>query len=240
MRLVKKCMDENHNPAAGGAMSWHSHLKIPKKLTQVTVWIQPEGRVNASLYLNIQGKHGADDEALLDFLNQTAPFLVLRREDCQDVCFYNKAYIIRAEYNEESTSQPVANISLPCQLQLSDGSVIEGHVRELLRPEHSRLLDYLNLDDGPFAKIYVGQGKVCLVNKACVVSAIPLRYRDGADSQEYSTTRDAIADLCKCPPSGLKNLPSNCRKRCPSGVRVAEEKGVPNGHVGHVQNQEID
>ncbi len=176
-------------------MSWRSHLKIPKRLKPLTLWIHPEGRVGASLFLDLQGKHGGEEEELLDILNQRAPFLVLKREDSHELRFYNKAFIIRAEYHEESPSQPMGIALLPCRLHLSDGSIIEGSVREALRPESSRLFDFLNLNDRAFAKIHIEQGNVCLVNKAYVVSVTPLSNHNGADPDRHSSTRETLTDL---------------------------------------------
>ena len=62
-------------------MYWHQHLKIPKKLKQVTLWIHPEGRVIGSLFLSLQSPYSSGEEAPLDALNQTDPFLVFNREE---------------------------------------------------------------------------------------------------------------------------------------------------------------
>jgi hypothetical protein len=156
----------------------------------LTLWIHPEGRVSASLFLNVQNKHGAEEEALLDILNEMTAFLVLKRGDSDGVRLYNKAFIIRAEYQEETPPQAMAITSLLCRLHLSDSSIIEGSVREVLRPESSRLFDYLNLEDGPFAKIYLGDDKVCLVNKAYVVSVTPL-------SEHHSGNPDWCSPMCE-------------------------------------------
>jgi hypothetical protein len=52
-----------------------------------------------------------------------------------------------------------------------DGALIEGTVRYPLPPSRARLYDYLNLGHESFAKLYMDDGTVCLVNKTYIVSA---------------------------------------------------------------------
>jgi hypothetical protein len=188
-------MDYHDNDIPGGSMTWHAHLKIPTRLKRLTLWIHPEGKIDASLFLNLQGKHGVEEDEILDTLNQRIPFLVLKREDFHDVCFYNKAFIIRVGYHEEIRPQPIGNTSLPCRLHLSDGSVVDGAVKEALRPESSRLVDYLNLADEPFARIHLATGNVCLVNKAYIFSVTPLNDHDSTNPAGCSIRCETLTNL---------------------------------------------
>lgn len=151
-----------------------SALKIPKKLHQVVLRIHPEGRVVGILFLHHQTKYSSQGEDPLEVMNQSEPFVVLRREAPDELRFYNKSSIIHVEYDEE----PVAEFSdispLYCRLHLMDGSLIEGCIRLHLPPNHARLSDYLNVSDERFAKIHTDSGKLWLVNKSYIVYVTPL------------------------------------------------------------------
>jgi hypothetical protein len=155
-------------------MLWSEHLRIPKKQKQVVLWIHPEGKVVGSLFLSLQNRYSSGEEEPLEALNHPEPFLVLKREDADELRFYNKTSIVRVEYSAEN--QPVAEGITPlrCRLYLMDGSIIEGTVKKTLPPEHSRLYDYLNLDQERFAEIHTEDGMVCLVNKSYIVYVTPL------------------------------------------------------------------
>ena len=148
-------------------------LKIPKKLKQVTLWIHPEGRVVGSLFLRPQSPNAPREEEPLEVLNTPEPFLVLRRDDRDELRFYNKSSVVRVEYEDE-TAVPAADVQiLSCTLHLMDGSLITGKIRKALAPDRSRLFDYLNLHDERFVKVYYDDDSVCLVNKAYITCVTP-------------------------------------------------------------------
>jgi len=60
---------------------------------------------------------------------------------------------------------------LHCVVEMMDGSLVEGEIREVLPPEHSRLFDYLNQSDNHFIKLHTGEREVCLVNKSYIIHA---------------------------------------------------------------------
>jgi len=153
---------------------------IPKALRQVTLWVHPEGRVIGSLFLSFHTKNGPGLEDPCAVLNDAAPFFVLQRAEPEDLRFYNKRAIVRVEYQEEETpSEEGAGIkTLHCQVSLMDGSLIEGVVRYPLPPSHERLYDYLNLSKERFAKLYLEDGSICLVNKAYIVCVSQLTAPD--------------------------------------------------------------
>lgn len=157
---------------------------IPKALQQVTLWVHPEGRVIGSLFLSFHTKHGSGMEDPFAVLNDAAPFLVLQRAEPEELRFYNKRAIVRVEYQkEEVTVEEGDGIkTLGCQVSLMDGSVIAGVVRYLLPPSHERLYDYLNLSKEQFAKLYLEDGSICLVNKAYIVCVSHLTAQPGSAS----------------------------------------------------------
>jgi len=96
---------------------------------------------------------------------------VLQRAEPEELRFYNKRAIVCVEYHEAETPlEEGAGIkTLHCQVSLMDGSLIEGVVRYPLPPNRERLYDYLNLSKEQFAKLYLSEGNICLVNKAYIV-----------------------------------------------------------------------
>ena len=164
----------------------HNHrYMIPKTLRQVTLWVHPEGRVIGSLFLSFHTKNGPGVEDPFTVLNEAGPFLVLQRAEPEELRFYNKRAIVRVEYEEEATpSEEGAGIkTLHCQVSLMDGSLLEGVVRYPLPPSHERLYDYLNLSKERFAKLYLEDGSICLVNKAYIVCVSHLTAPDEVGSR---------------------------------------------------------
>lgn len=148
-------------------------LKIPKKLKRVTLWIHPEGRVVGSLFLRPQSPNTPREEEPLEVLNTTDPFLVLRRDDRDELRFYNKTAVVRVEYEDETTGALADVPPLSCTLHLMDGSLIPGTIRKALPPDRSRLFDYLNLHEEQFVKIHCDDGAVCVVNKSYIACVTP-------------------------------------------------------------------
>ncbi len=168
-------------------MEWNEHLKIPKKQKQVTLWIHPEGKVVGSLFLHLQNRYYTGEEEPREALNHPDPFLVLKRDDFDELRFYNKASIIRVEYPGELESVAEGIELLHCRMFLMDGSIVEGAVQRALPPDHARLYDYLNMDGERFAELYTPDGTVCLVNKSYVVFVTPLVDPSGrAGSRQQS------------------------------------------------------
>jgi len=154
---------------------------IPKALRQVTLWVHPEGRVIGSLFLSFHTKNGPGVEDPCAVLNEATPFFVLQRAEPEELRFYNKRAIIRVEYQEEEmpSEEGTGIKTLYCQVSLMDGSLIEGVVRYPLPPSHERLYDYLNLSKERFAKLYLEDGNICLVNKAYIVCVSHLTTQPG-------------------------------------------------------------
>jgi hypothetical protein len=148
-------------------------LKIPKRLKQVTLWIHPEGRVIGALFLRPQSMNAVGEEEPIEVLNQSAPFLVLRREDLEEPRFYNKASVVRVEYTEENSLRLPEIEPLHCTLHLMDGSMGAGNIWKALPPDRARLFDYLNLAHERFLKLYCEDGGVCVVNKSYITCVTP-------------------------------------------------------------------
>lgn len=146
-------------------------LRIPKKLKQVTLWVHPLGPVIGSLFLREQSVKHAGEEEPLEVLNQVEPFVVLQRDEPDELRFYNRGSIIRVEYSGEIPGPETARhmTALACQLHMMDGSLLKGTIYEQLPPDHSRLFDYLNQDSERFIRMYVDESTICLINKSYII-----------------------------------------------------------------------
>lgn len=143
-------------------------LKVPKTLRSITLWVHPEGRVVGSIYLREQSPDHAGFEQPLEALNQCQTFLVFNRGEPAELRFYNIKSIIRAEYQETDADSASDSNPMQCNLQMMDGSYIQGAIHEPLPPNHARLLDYLNRSDECFIKIHMDGGLIYLINKSYI------------------------------------------------------------------------
>lgn len=149
-------------------------LKVPKSVRPVVLWVHPEGQVHGSLFVHTQSRSHAGEQDPAELLNEPEPFLIVQREDPDEVRFYQRSAIVRAEYAQPATDAPPDLQPFPCRLYLMDGSVISGLVRETLPADRSRLIDYLNQTENRFVRIWVDDDLVCLVNKAYIIHATDL------------------------------------------------------------------
>jgi len=143
-------------------------LKIPKTTRQVRLWVHPEGLVVGSLFVREQNLEQENPEEPQDVLNQESPFVVLLRQQPDELRFYNRNSIVRVMYPQSQGGSTAGMQVLPCQLTLMDGALLNGEIREALPPERARLFDYLNQDNCRFIKLYTDDGEICLVNKSYV------------------------------------------------------------------------
>ncbi len=143
-------------------------LKIPKVEKAVTLWTHPDGLVLGSIYLHMGDAERSRAEDPWAVMNDHDDFLVVRRQEPEELRFYNKASLIRVEYAEDELYVAESGKDLPCRVHMMDGSVIEGAMRKSLPPERSRLYDYMNTDNPRFLKLHVDGASVCLVNKSYV------------------------------------------------------------------------
>ncbi len=140
-------------------------LKIPKIQQRVTLWVHPEGRVIGNLYL---AQTEDQNEQPADVVNQDKAFLVINREDPNELRFYNRNTIIRVEYEDSQEASTEETHGIPCQLHMMDGSLINGEICEKMPPDFPRLFDYLNQQECRFVKMYVDNDMIYLVNKSYI------------------------------------------------------------------------
>jgi hypothetical protein len=146
-----------------------NQLKIPKSTREVSLWVHPEGQVIGSLFLREHSIHHAGPEQPIEVLNQDTPFIVVQRQNPDELRFYNRNAIVRVEHAESDESDPEDQVVLPCRLTLMDGSVFGGEIRETLPPDQARLFDYLNLETERFIKLHLDGDRVCLLNKSYII-----------------------------------------------------------------------
>lgn len=141
-------------------------LKIDKATRPVTLWIHPEGQVRGDIFVTL-GSDQSNGEAPEDVLNQVEPFLVLHKQSPDEVRFYNRASIIRAELDEPAAGKTQKTHQYNCKLLMMDGTEISGTIQESLPKEYSRLYDYLNQKSDRFIKLY-SEDVVYLINKSYI------------------------------------------------------------------------
>jgi len=142
-------------------------LRVPKASRQVIFWIHPEGRVVGSIFLRKHSAYHAGSETPLEALNHPEPFIVFKRENPQELRFYNRKSVIRVEYDGKDYHVATAIKPLPCQMHMMDGSFIKGTIHEPLHPNKARLLDYLNKSEDAFINVQVDENTI-LVNKSYI------------------------------------------------------------------------
>jgi hypothetical protein len=143
-------------------------LKIPKIEKALRLWAHPDGLVLGSIFLHLPEPERARIEDPWRVLNGVEDFLVVRLDGPEALRFYNKASLIRVEYQEDEPYISDSGKDLFCRVHMMDGSVIDGAMRKSLPPERSRLYDYMNTDNPRFLKLYIEGTGVCLINKTYV------------------------------------------------------------------------
>lgn len=142
-------------------------LRIAKALKQVNMWVHPEGMVKGALFVTA-GDGNTTQEDPRDVLNADVPFLVLCRENPDEVRFYNRSAIVRVEYDGNKPTDRSATV-IACRVTMMDGSVIDGDIIEIMPPDNARLYDYLNQAHDRFIRMYTGESQVCMVNKNYII-----------------------------------------------------------------------
>ena len=151
-----------------------SILKINKTPHQVRLWVHPEGLVIGSLFLKQDDAEQVPEESPYEVINQSEPFVVLKRDQPDEVRFYNRSSIIRVEYTASEKDIEPNPTTLHCRLMMMDGSILEGHISEELPADQSRLYDYLNKTSDRFIRLFLNDKEICLVNKSYIIQVSPL------------------------------------------------------------------
>lgn len=142
-------------------------LKIAKALRKVAMWVHPEGLIKGAIFVTVGEEDGSQEDPTY-VLNEESPFLVLKRAESEDIRFYNRASIVRVEY-EDKKPVGIKFTTLACRAHMMDGSVIDGEIIEILPNDRCRLYDYLNQGKERFVRMYTGTEQVCMVNKSYII-----------------------------------------------------------------------
>ncbi|VAW93177.1 hypothetical protein MNBD_GAMMA22-677 [hydrothermal vent metagenome] len=149
-------------------------LIIPKLLQKVSLWVHPEGKVLGSLFIREQSYDHAGHELPVEILNSPQDFVVLKRENSEELRFYNKTSIVRIEYNCNDSLIDNNNSVIRCKIHMMDGSLLEGIINENLPKTHSRLFDYINNHANQFLKIHLSDEEFMLINKSYIIRVTPV------------------------------------------------------------------
>lgn len=142
-------------------------LRIAKARRQVSMWVHPEGLVKGAIFVAI-GQDNSSQEDPRNVLNADKPFLVLYREQPEEVRFYNRSAIVRVEFEGDRPTDDATTV-IPSRVHMMDGSMIEGDIIEVLPADHSRLYDYLNQAQERFIRIFTDNSQICMVNKHYII-----------------------------------------------------------------------
>ena len=148
----------------------HNHrYMIPKALRQVTLWVHPEGRVIGSLFLSFHTKNGPGLRILVPSSMRQRRFSCQRAEPEDSVSITKgplSAWNTRRKRHRARRVRASRRYTVKCRSWMARSSQVLCAIHP---PNHERLYDYLNLSKERFAKLYLEDGNVCLVNKAYIV-----------------------------------------------------------------------
>jgi len=168
-------------------------LVIPKKQVPVTLWVHPEGRVQGAMFVHLAGDDSAREEQPSDVINESVDFVVIEREDPDEIRFYNKSSIVRVHYQEQPSSRQDEGQPRPCRITMMDGSLIEAEIYKATPEERSRLYDYMNDTKERFLKVRGGGSEILLINKSYVV------YISAVEDRNHVSHGDACDSAANMP-----------------------------------------
>ncbi|MCC6475332.1 MAG: hypothetical protein IT514_16495 [Burkholderiales bacterium] len=146
-----------------------SALRIPKKLMPLTLWVHPDGAVAGSIFLHLPTLETPCGERPPDVFNEPGDFVAVKRDEPEDLRFYNKSAIVRVTYWDAIARTLENGQPRPCRITLMDGSLIDGEICKAEPQERSRLYDYMNDTRERFLELHNERNEVTLVNKSYVV-----------------------------------------------------------------------
>jgi hypothetical protein len=154
------------------------------------LWIHPEGPVHGSMFVHLPGSDSMREEQPSDIINEAADFVVIEREDPDEIRFYNKSSIVRLQYEDLPFSPADEGRPQACRITMMDGSLIEADICKVTPEERSRLYDYMNDTSERFLKVRPGGSGVMLINKSYVVYISTLECNEHAsNTAEADTSR---------------------------------------------------
>ncbi len=145
-------------------------FRVPQQTVAVRVLLEDGTMIDGELYAPSTVGAGNDVQRLLDRLNDDAErFVPLAWND--DNCLVQKAWIVWVQLNEavdpaEAAAEPEGGLVHSLRLTFGNGKTLSGEVSYVMRPERSRVLDFLNATP-PFFALRGGE-RVTLVNRAFV------------------------------------------------------------------------
>ncbi len=131
--------------------------------------------LSGEIHLQMLARLHSGPETPSDFLNRDEPFFVLSLEDEQPV-FVSKAQVLYLKLPPqpaiEDPDRAVAARRIELEVELSDGTLLEGIVMMELPPDRLRALDFLNAAP-PFFPLWTTDA-VRVVNRNHIRAASPL------------------------------------------------------------------
>jgi hypothetical protein len=152
-------------------------LRVPKNRVEVEVVLPGGTRRRVAVFLAEFAPNHRGAERLSDLLNGTEDFFPALDAARDEMTFLNRTGIAVARIAYAHERDVTGEFTLPTeyevQIDLVDGTELQGLVSFVLPPERSRLIDFLN-DAPPFFALLEDE-RVALVNKRHVARVAPVR-----------------------------------------------------------------
>lgn len=144
-------------------------LKVPKRRVQVELLVPGSPARQVTVFLAEFAPDHTGPERLSDLLNDHAEFVPAVDVASGAMTFFGRHSIAAARVAREWElgEEPVAGEQHQVEIQLTDGTLLDGTVSFVLPHERTRLLDYLN-DGQPFV-LLAQRDQVALINKRHIV-----------------------------------------------------------------------
>ncbi|MBN2468353.1 MAG: hypothetical protein JXD19_09390 [Deltaproteobacteria bacterium] len=130
------------------------NLRVPKKKIPLLVNLVGGTKVKGCIFLSHQSPIRLGGELVIDLLNNDEPFFPIEIEDAASIQIVNKKNAVFITTAEEDTKEEEIGKKQTITVRLVDGQEVSG---ELIidQPEYkSRVLDFLNNQEGQFFRLY--------------------------------------------------------------------------------------
>jgi len=154
------------------------HLAVEKRMVPVTMRCRDQQVIKGDLFLSLVAKNHIGKETVLDFMNETEDFFVLKVATAPSINIINKARIMEVSValDVEITDLDMEAMGIkeePMTVVFNDNFKLSGKAFIDLPPEKSRTIDFLNQGDRFF--LLVTDHTAHIVNRRHISYVIPGR-----------------------------------------------------------------
>lgn len=154
------------------------HLAVEKRTVPVTMRCRDQQVIKGDLFLSLVAKSHIGKETVLDFMNESEEFFVLKVASTPSINIVNKARIMEASValDIEISDLDVEAMGVkeePMTVVFNDNFKLSGKAYIDLPPEKSRAIDFLNQKERFF--LLVTDHTAHIVNRRHISYVIPGR-----------------------------------------------------------------